>query len=1202
MKINSIGQVFMRLKLTIFILTGLLLRLSAADGYGQTVTLREQHVSLPEVFEMIRKQTGYTVFYRSADVLNAKPIRIEVVDVPLEDALHEVLKGLDLTFTMDERTIVIKEQQNERSFIRQLLRGEQKASESQQISAQGRVVDERGEPLSGATIRVSGSSRAVLSDSNGHFGFSALPEGTVLVITFIGYQEQQRSATAQMGVIQMVPKDGKLDEISVISTGYQQIEKSQMTGAASVIGTTSYQQRTAVTGNFLENLEGKVPGLVYNAQSGALTIRGVSTFDAVKEPLIVLDGFPTEIDLRTINPDDIVSVSVLRDAAAASIYGARASNGVIVVETRRGSKGKPVFHFQGTYATQRKPDFGYLRFAPASEFVQLQKEQFIKGNLGYEIYAWGFGKMNPVEEIMFGLSELEVANPLYTPEQADQMLAVLGSYDNLREYERLFYQSRQATNLQLDVSGGGEYNTYVLGLNMVHEQPVERRSENTQIFLNVANTYTLSDRFHLDFKGTYAHTEEVRGKHVPYYDFFPYERLADERGVALPVSVDPARVGLGRVITDEKNERLMSLGLYDMLYYPYRELTSNTATNKGEKMRVQARLNVRLTKWLNADMGGNYELQHILLDELSKEDAYEIRALINTMAVPDPVTGQAMFPHLPQGDILTRTSQRLSNYTLRGQLNIAHTFGTNIHEVSGILGAERKRTVAPSFKTSYFGYDGESLLNKPVNLTTLNTISGPAFTDVGYGSYFKSTNYFAEQEADRRFVSFYGQGTYIFDAKYVATGSFRIDQSNLFGVDPKYKYKPLWSVGANWMVGKEEFLADWDGLDDLQLRAATGFNGNVPSSLNAAFLILQSGLNTFLESPLAYNDVLSPENQSLRWETSRHDNIGLDFALLGNRLSGSLDWYQKETTDVFGRFDADPTTGFNDYFANTSSIRNSGLELLLNSQNLVSGNFQWRTQLTASFNRNKVLAVKETEYNDSQLITSGVNLVAGRPMGALYSYHYGGLNRFGQPYVLDREGNPRVLSLFGTIVDVTMDDLIYSGTTIPKHVVGLNNQFRLGPFDLSFLLMYYGGHVMRVEQPNPNNIGFYSNNPIKGSSNFWRKPGDEAYTIIPGFPAGDGLDEGYFQSFALYGYTYAAQFVRKADYLRLRDVVLTYRAGGRAISAWGLKDLQIRLQVQNPYRYTFSGNDIDPEAIDPLNGGRMLEQQSFYSLTLSTRF
>jgi TonB-linked SusC/RagA family outer membrane protein len=1176
-----------------------------AESPAQHITMSAKNIPLKQVFTVIKKQTGFVVLYNEQLISAAKPVSISAQDMPLSEFLTAVLKNQSIEYTIQGKTIVLSRRPvavpKEASTIAIL----------QEMGGQDpvkiRITDSTGAPLAGATVAVRNSRISGVTGADGQVSLNVRP-GNILHISFIGHESRTVMVTApQLAAgkitVTLSRTDSQLSVVEVsLSTGYQKIPTYQMTGAASVMSEKEYQQRTAVTGNFLESLEGKVPGLVYNGQTGELTIRGVSTFDAVKKPLIVLDGFPTEIDLRTINPLDIVSVSVLRDAAAASIYGVRASNGVIVVETRRGRSGKPVFNVRATQAFQPKPDFGYLNYAPANEFVQLQKENFNIAKTSFLLYDWGYYKMNPVEEVLFGLTQLSVSNPLLTNEQAEQKLAALGSYDNLKDYQRLFYQHRQTTNLNVDVSGGNDRSTYMMGVNYVSETPVNRRSENKQIILNLANTFRFTDWLKFDFRGTYLNLKDVSGSTPAYSDFFPYERFTDENGKALPVSLDPGRDYISRAITKQKNEALMAAGLYDQFYYPYKELHANTNTTKGSATRFQGRFNVRISNWLNLDLGGNYENQNSILDQLQTEEAYSTRVLVTGMAEKDPVTGQAIFSHMPKGDILMKTNQRITNYTARVQLNLSHRFGE--HDLSGILGLERKQTLTQAYKTSYFGYDGQTLISKPINMSVLNATSTPAFDELGFSiPRFRSTEYFNEKEVDNRFMSYYGQGTYIYRGKYVLTGSFRIDQSNLFGVDPKYKYKPLWSAGVNWRLSEEEFAKDWNWAKNLQVRAATGFNGNVPSSNNGAFLILSTGLNTTLNTPLAYNDVLTPENQSLRWETTQNYNFGIDYTLWNNRISGSVDYYVKKTTDVFGQLDADPTSGFNQYNANTASIRNSGLELLISSQLIKKKGFEWRMQVTSSFNDNKVLAVKATEYANSQLITSGALFVQGLPMNALFSYNYGGLNAKGQPFVYDQKGNQQVLAFYGNAkVDVTKEDLIYNGTTTPKYVLGLNNQFSIGAFDLSFLFMYYGGHVMRVEQPNPNNIGFYANNPLKGSTNFWRKAGDESFTNIPGYVRASSTAPGYYQSYALYGYDYASQFVRKADYIRLRDLIVTYNARGAFFKKMGLSNPQVRLQVQNLFRYTFSGNDIDPDAINRVSGVRTLENQPFYSITISTAF
>ncbi|MBA4168005.1 MAG: TonB-dependent receptor, partial [Chitinophagaceae bacterium] len=366
---------------------------------------------------------------------------------------------------------------------------------------------------------------------------------------------------------------------------------------------------------------------------------------------------------------------------------------------------------------------------------------------------------------------------------------------------------------------------------------------------------------------------------------------------------------------------------------------------------------------------------------------------------------------------------------------------------------------------------------------------------------------------------------------------------------------------------------------------------------NGPFLILSTGINARFNSAEVYNEVASPENQSIRWETTENYNVGLDYGLFNNRLSGTIDYYSKQADDVFGEFSSDPTSGFNSYNANTASILNKGLEIGINSINVETRKFSWRTTATASFNHNKVTEVKQTDDNSTFALVQQTTVQKGYPIDVLLGYDYRGLNDLGQPLVYTKDGKP-VLMSFSDGVDIAGTDLIYSGTTTPKYVLGLNNQFTVGRFDLSFLIMYYGGHVMRVEQPSPERIT--AGRTIEGSFNYWKEPGDDRKTEIPGLPVyGSEVD---FDYGARTAYLYGAKYVRKADYIRLRDLILTYRLNASFLHHAGINNTQLRLQAQNLWRYTFSGNDIDPEAIDRRLGNRKLEQQPLISLSLYTNF
>lgn len=1183
------SKIMLVMKLTFLLLTVALLQVQAR-GFAQQVTLSGKEMPMVRVFDAIKQQTGFVVVYTQELLAATRPVTLAVQQLPLTDFLQVALRDQPVSWEVRHKTIFLS-----RKALPVLPPA---PTHLETFPAKGRVTDSTGQPLKGATVSIRGKSGTVVTDADGKFVIQA-EKKDVLMIFYLGYETVKYNVEGeheQELAFVLQPLKSSLNEVQVVSTGYQKIEKYQLTGAVSSIDQKDYDQRVAVTGNFLESLEGKIPGLVYNSQKNTLSIRGVATFDAVKQPLIVVDGFPTDIDLLTINPVDIVSVSVLRDAAAAAIYGVRASNGVIVIETRRGKSGKVVYNLRGTTAFQAAADFGYLKYANAGEFVQLQTDQYNVSNPSEASYLMYNAAENPALQIYFDRKAGRI-----TPKEADNRLAKLGSYDNLSDYKRLFYRTSQVSNVNFDMSGGNDRNTFLLGMNYIGEKPVEQASNRHQLILNMANTLKLSKRISLDFRGMYANGQQQAGYIPPYKDFFPYERLTDENGKALPVALGPQRAG---GINTAANGRLEAAGLYDQLYYPYKELTANTTTLKTSAFRFQGRLVTEITDWAKLELGGVYESQQGLMDSLATTDSYQLRWLLNTKVNKDPVTGGPLFVNIPQGDMLSRSSQKTTAYTLRAQLNLAKQFAQGQHDLSGMLGVEQRKTTVDAFKTAYFGYDGQSLINKPINLQSLESYYPPQFSDAGRSSYyFQSSNFYNQAYDDRRFMSFYAQGTYMYRQKYIATGSFRVDQSNLFGVDPKYKYKPLWSAGASWRLNKEDFLKDVSWLDELKLRAATGFNGNVPTSNNGPFLILGTALNEDLYISEPYNHVISPANKSLRWETTRNYNVGADYSFFHDRLSGSVDWYLKRSTDVFGQFDADPTSGFNQYNANTAAITNKGLEILISSLNVKQNKFEWRTQLTASFNHNEVTEVKVSEYDNSQYIVSGGINKKGYPMDALFSYNYGGLDNKGIPFVYDKQGNKRILNFYGAnIVDVGFNDLVYSGTTTPKYVLGLNNQFSVGSFDFSFLFMYYGGYVMRVEQPDPTQQSSYSSAALQGASNYWHKEGDEAHTNIPGLPPPTTLSPYYFASYARYGYQYASQFVRRADYIRLRDVVVTYNAHFPFLQHMGLTRTQLRFQAQNVFRYTFSGNDIDPDAIDPLTGIRTLPQQPMYSFSLFTNF
>jgi TonB-linked SusC/RagA family outer membrane protein len=1164
---------------------------SKAAVYGQLINVSARNLSFKEMIQKIERQSNYKFVYEDQLIRSMKAQDVNFQQKDVREVLNASIGDLPIRYEIIDNTIILK-------------RGD---SQQQTKDVVGYVFDKNGSPIQSATVRVKGTFRASVTDAKGKFTLGMLPGEKYIEISLVGYASKELNITSNLTHIVLQEMEYALDEsVVIVQTGYRALTDAQLTGAVANINQKDYDQRVAVSGNFLENLEGKLAGLVYNPQSNDLSIRGVSTFDAVRKPLIVLDGFPTEIDIQSINPNDIVSVNVLKDAAAASIYGSRASNGVIVIETKRGKMGVTKFNLRATTAIQPRPDFDYMNYASSSMLTSILKDNLlIDGTAVRSGYTGRLLATTPVHDAVFDFKEGKI-----TEAEMNARVAALGSFDNLKQYKELFYRNAVTNQIDFDLSGGSEKNTYLLGGNYLAEQGNYIETDNKRILLNFASTHQLNRLMHLDFKGTYRNGKNNSPyRKVDINDFQSYERLVDDYGNALPVAwgVDPYGSGssIYHSIIGSNNDLNMQKGLYDQLYYPYADVFRAHNSRNTSAIRFQARLTTKITSWLDFDFGGAYEDERNLGSSLQQENYIDMRRLMNYRATKDPATGQAVFSKLPKGDLLSRDNGAIKSYTMRGQFNFNYTDPSKEHQLSGVAGAEIRRIETSNYLTSIFGYDGQTLIYTPINFVDFAAVNKPVFdttlpnTSIPNLDYKK---YFGETYDDRRFVSFYADATYLYKKRYALTGSIRTDQSNLFGTDPQYRYKPFYSLGANWSIHQEEFMKDLDWISLLKIRTAYGVNGNTPTSANGKYLIMNAAMNATYSPSEKYYDVLSPENSSMRWERTTTYNVGLDFALWNYRVSGSLDYYRKNSSDVIGLLSSDPTSGFNSYNANTATIVNNGFEMQVTATAIQRPGFSWKTQLTGSFNFNKVKEVLMAQPSGNAALSpliSQIQYVANKPIGGLYAYNYAGLNEKGQPEIIDKNGVRRMVSAAGTgsNSEVTIDDMLYMGTTVPKYVTGLNNQFSLGQFDLSFLVMYYGGHVMRTKAPDPNvtNRTF-----MEEAQNYWKKPGDEAITDIPGF-AEIGTPN-YFNTYAKTGYTYANKFVKKANFIRLRDIVLTYRLKEDFANRFKLSNTMLRFQVQNPLKYTFSDNGIDPDAIDPAKGVRSLPRQAMYSISLYTNF
>lgn len=1156
------------MKLIIVLMTTFLIQASAV-GFAQKVTLNETGASLGNVINKIRSQTGYDFVFNSKEVENAKKVNINLRNVELEEALRIVFKGQNLTYSIKDKFIVIEPVKP--SFIDNL------RAVFVNIDVRGRVLDTSGDPLPGATAIVKGQKNGVRTGADGYFLLKNVEEGATIVISYTGYKTRELTAAKDFGNIRMEVAISDLEEVAVtVNTGYQRIKPEQSTGAVSQIGTKEYESR--VSSNFLDGLVNRLPGLLINnsVQFTSTTpgvgettrplfnIRGISTMSANQSPLIVVDGYPTELTLDMIDPNEIESVTILKDAASATVYGVRASNGVIIIERKQANPGAAQFSFRTTLGLTPEENYSRYRWDPEASginasYIRERQALIVTPASWTALFLPGSVTGGNIRRTIPYYIQAQLAAGIITPAQAESSFAELANYDNLDDYSRLFQRTAVAQTNTLNISGGVPNALYYITANYTGNRSNAILNDNNRFQLTGRTTLKLAKRLSLELTTEYQENR-INGAPVPGASSYAgYERYEDVNG-------NPAAI-FSQSYVPVYNNYIMSQGLLDQNFYPLIE--ANKVSNKTRTLnnKTIANFNYNIGKGFNLLFGGVFETSRTEFRHLATQGSNEVNAFVNNYTVTPIPTNPVFKRNLPDGDFLRQQNTSSTGYTARTQLNYNKRMGN--HSLNGIAGAEIRRVLNKSNLASYFGYNDQSLLHQPVDYASIfngvTTVRGTLVTGNGLSSL---NDFFNQTYDDDRFVSAFSNIVYSFKDTYSLSGSIRIDQSNLFGSDPKYKYKPLWSLGAAWNIHREDFISNVNWLHQLKLRSAYGFNGNV-AKLSLPQVIAQAQ-NNFQNSPTLPSLVLfSNANTGLRWEQTENLNIGLDYNVFKN-INGSLEYYTKKTTDVMGNSSIDPTLGASSALINYATIRNNGLEFSLKADWISNRNFNWNTGIVIAKNNSKVLDVfRKGEYNPEVLDLLGY--VSGYPVGAKFSYNTIGLNNEGHPIIVDQNGTQYVVntSSTGTPLVTAMSDknsglVQYSGTSVPTISGGLSNRVDLGNFYFFAMINYYGGFKVRVPRPTPAD-----NRPLLGSNNFWRVAGDELNTDIPNLTDLSSSAPGR-------AYRYNSNYVVHGDYMTLGDVTVSYRLNDvNFVKKAGFKNFEIKAQASNLYtvgfnRYNFS--------------------------------
>lgn len=1005
----------------------------------------------------------------------------------------------------------------------------------------GRVLDSLSKlPVEQVQLMAATGGKVAMTDAEGNFELDLGNGRHLVLVKRMGYRPRQvlvvLPGTKDLQVL-LQPDISMLGEVE-ISTGYQRLPRERATGSFSQLGREQLE-RTVSTG-ILDRLKDMVPGLSFNNGVGVqsnevdISIRGRSTLFSRADPLIVLDQVPYLGSLESINPNDIESVTVLKDAAAASIWGARAGNGVIVITTRKGSFGQPLrIENNHNLSFGERPDLFSVSRMSSEDYIANEERLFVQGFFQAAELSDNRPALSPLVELLIAKRDGKLDQASYGLQRSR-----LAGQDIRNDLSKYYYQGSLKRQHSVSLRGGNAFSSFYLGLGL-DQNEIERSGNGYQ-----RGTLTLSQQFRMLSERLLLEPELRLVRSVQQldngineisnatYGQFPYARLVDDNGndQAFPKQY---RLGL--------SEQMRGLypGLLDWNYYPLAERELNDHTVKLMDVRLGARLAYRLNSFLNLSTYFQYADSRTDQRNLISADSYFARNLINLFSISN-ADGSLTRP-VPLGGILDQGDSRLKSYLWRSQLAVDNALGK--HQLNGIVGYEMSDAATVSSQQRFYGYDPAhqnyaivdylGLYRSLINPNSLNN-------QIPYVGNIR--------DLTDRFVSFYGNAAYSYGA-YTLSASARLDRSNIFGVKTNQKGVPLWSLGGKWNVLASK-LFTWKPLSDLQLRLSYGYNGNVNNSLSAyTTAIYNNGTGNANNAGyrLPYASIINPPNPQLRWERVKISNIGLDFGMLENRLSGSLELYRKIGLELIGASPFPPSSGISTFTGNTASTKGNGLELTLAYQWLRDGALKWSSRLLFSYASDKVTSYLQKQNLASQFVLNQVP-AEGYPQYALFSFRWHGLDPENGNPVGYLNGAPS--SDYTKILGANQrEDLVYHGTMRPKYFGSLLQDFGYGSWKLSVNVSYRLGYYFRKRSVVYGDV--LASKVSHGDYALrWQVPGDEQRTSVPSMPQTSNLNRDQF-------YTLSSVLVEKGDHVRLNDIRLSYVVPARWLKAWKFDRLSL---------------------------------------------
>lgn len=1147
------------------------------------VTVNLNSVTIKEFFDVVKRQTGLNFIYNSDQAKGMPRITVRGVKEPVRELLDKVMQNIRCNYEIEGRIVTVTQQRN--------------TQKKRKLT--GILKDSDGGVLPGANIQVRNSLYRTVTDVDGHYTIYIPTDICTVCFSYVGMKTQYVVIKAGEANLQKnITLVNNTEIAEVVVTGYQDLDKTHVAGAVSVIKAEDLYLNGVNT--LEQSLQGKLAGVVVANTSGLVgvrqktRVRGTSTLMGSQEPVWVVDGIiqedPLPFDAQKfnaigeitsdnfdymrnfvgnsiswLNPQDIASITVLKDASATAIYGVRAANGVIVIKTKRGKIGSMSVSYSGNLNIGERVSYNKLQLMNSKERVDVSKEIFERGlsadwsnnTIGYAGALNQFmNKQITADEFQSQVNKLETVNTDWfkilfrNPVSHSHSLSFSGGNEKARYYSSLGYSSNNGTAI------GNQSESY-----------------NGSVGMNL----DFSDKFHLSahLAGSYNVTDG-------FYQISPYTYATTTNRAISAYNDDGS-------LSYYKNS---SRYLYNVI----NERNQTGTQDKLMSLNTSLDLNYDVTKSLRFQSLFSMAVSNTNGESYATERSAYIAAIRGyEYGSAKPTDASYLASRLPVGGEYVYNSNRSTSWNWRNSISYDHIFN-NVHALTMMLGVEASSIHYTGNGSTSYGYlrdRGKSFAQVPLTITSygytsanslLQDVAVPTITD-------RKTNT----------MGTYFTLNYAYDNRYVVNMSVRIDASNRFGRYANENFNPAWAGGLRWNMASESWFSRQHIFSDVSLRASFGFQRNMASNYSSSLIVkIPTGASSGAVDRNTGDyllDISSLPYKNLRWEKTLSQNYGIDMGLFNNQINLSFDYYIKNGKDMITTLLLPREFGVENMPINGGSMTNKGYELTLGFTPIRTRDFTWNVSLNTSKDINQVTKVN-TQNLSWKTATTGSFYKTGYASSSLWAFKCTGIDQ--------TNGRPIIDLTTDGVSDPKSDPTAYMqyvGKLDPDFTGGLSTSFRYKLFTLSanFYLQMGGKRFLQEAYASSVLPNEYEN--LSSELNYRWRPGD-TNAIFPGLPDKDIANNSillpngttYATLYEMYNYSTAR--VVSATTLRCNSISFSYSFPQQFAHKLKCQSLSLSASVANPFAFVskdFHGRDAE------VASGQQPRTKS-YSFNLSVSF